>query len=89
MSVPAARRRLPALLALLRANGVTSYDDGTVKVTLGVMRPLEMDGQSYQPPPLVPGGAPPRKRAPRDAVDLAIHGIDFDPGAEEPREADA
>ena len=87
MSVPTARRRLPALLALLRANGVTSYDDGAVKLTLTVQR-AEVQSEEAAFIPGAPKGQP-RKRVTRDAVDLAIRGIDYDPDAAEPRESDA
>lgn len=80
-----ARRRLPALLALLRANGVTSYDDGAVKLTLALRPASELTEDARDTRTVRAGEPTPRKGAPRAAVDLAIGGIDYDPEAAEPR----
>ena len=85
-----ARRRLPALLAVLRANGVTSYDDGTIKLTLALsLSRAEPTNEFRDTRPKTRQDEPAPRRAPMDATDLAIRGIKYDPEADEPAEAKA
>ncbi len=75
----ARKPRLPSLLTLLEQYGVTSYDDGVIRLTLGPRRQTqEAPRASAQAGPR--RGEPPiQPRKPFDAVDLAIKGIDYDP----------
>ena len=90
MPTKRAPTQLGALLRLLEAHGVTTYEDATIKVAFGLRRhaQAEVVREDSHPAP----GARPKKERPqvrvRDALDLAINGISYDPdeGAEPPGE---
>lgn len=86
MPTKRAPTRLAALLRLLEQHGVTAYEDGTIRLTMGRHVPRETVERDERP---AAPGARPKVRPParvRDAVDLAVNGISYDPeeGPEEP-----
>lgn len=80
-------RKLSTLIELLRANGVTSFSDGNISLTFGPSalprrEEVEADhaGTYIGTPPAK--GRPPH-RAKKDAVALAIAGLNYDPNEDE------
>ncbi len=81
MSTPNVPRKLSTLIELLRRNGVTSYSDDKIKLTFATALPAvrqiaEADGDAEE---FFPASRRPPNRPEKDAVALAIAGIDYDP----------
>ncbi len=83
----ARKPRLASLLTLLEQHGVTSYEDGVIRLTLGTRLPAQAEA-AHEAPRARRGEPPIQPRKAFDAVDLAVNGISYDPdeGPEAPGE---